>query len=288
MLQVARILSLGQRIVDFCESKDILYNSSMISNGVNLTFINAKDLMEVAKVKTVQITMDGYGEEHNRSRPMKNGDNSFEQISSNIDSIIEFFGVTLRINVSKENVDGLERLLEYIIDEKKWHLSNNFNLYIAPVTNCQEACDVDEAKMLRMSEFSELYSWFLKYLHNRECMNLILSKYPRKQSISCSAESVYSFVISPTGDLYKCLQDMGYLDRRIGNITKGVEFNETYFHYVASKIPGGCESCKALPLCQGGCLAQRMKNSNSGYCYVTKENIGPTLKTIYRIWENEK
>ena len=73
-----------------------------------------------------QITLDGSKEIHNRLRPHKVNNNSFEKIVDNLSGITEFvkkyYRIVLRVNITKDlvkNIDGFIEDLQYIRKNKK-------------------------------------------------------------------------------------------------------------------------------------------------------------------------
>lgn len=86
-------LSLGKR-----------YNADIVTNGYLLSIDVFRQLQKL-KVYTIQITLDGLAETHNKRRPHANTNNSFEQIINNLDTIIpikENTDISIRVNIDKK------------------------------------------------------------------------------------------------------------------------------------------------------------------------------------------
>lgn len=66
--------------------------------------------------------------------------------------------------------------------------------------------------------------------------------------------------------------------------------NNVFLNYVDTPTPDECNKCGFLPICQGGCLSERIKNNNEPYCYINKVTVNRILNKIYEIWSlsNEK
>ncbi len=79
--------------------------------------------------KSVQITLDGPKEIHDRRRPHKDGDSSYDVIMRNLKDNAHFFEhISVRINVDKTNEKSVPDLLKQLQDVPK-----NVRPYLAPV-----------------------------------------------------------------------------------------------------------------------------------------------------------
>ena len=115
-------------------SKLPLGHSSMVSNGYLLnrdicSFLNQK------KLNYLQITIDGNELTHNKTRILKNGKGTFEQIIKNIDLAVECMPdckIGIRTNIGKHNKEEYYEI--YDILSNRWK-NNNVSIYYAFVLN---------------------------------------------------------------------------------------------------------------------------------------------------------
>ena len=118
---------------------------TVISNAVNLESHYAKILTKYKNViSEIQVTIDGLKEIHDTRRIRKDGSGSFDTIVKSIDFLIrENIGVNLRVNVDKENISSIDKLV-YFIEEKRWLTRKHFSSYLSPVTDhkCTELRNV--------------------------------------------------------------------------------------------------------------------------------------------------
>lgn len=89
----------------FCEENNINYTSDIITNGLLLTLENFEILMK-CKIISIQITIDGPKETHDKRRITKDGKGSFDVIFNNLCKVIhsEIYSlykpkIILRINI---------------------------------------------------------------------------------------------------------------------------------------------------------------------------------------------
>ena len=77
----------------------------------------------------------------------------------------------------------------------------------------------------------------------------------------CGAISLNSFVIGPDGALYKCWNDIGYSERSIGNLEKGIKLTYKFVEWLSYDVVMDleCKDCSFFPVCYGGCAAYKYK-----------------------------
>lgn len=77
--------------------------------------------------------------------------------------------------------------------------------------------------------------------------------------------SLNSFVIGPDGALYKCWNDIGYSERSIGNLEKGIKLTNKFVEWLSYDVVKDqeCKDCSFFPVCYGGCAAYKNKICSS-------------------------
>ena len=90
--------------------------------------------------------------------------------------------------------------------------------------------------------------------------------------------SSYAFIIGPEGEIYKCWNDVGHIDRIIGNIADRQPTNKLrlyrYLNETSAFSDIKCKECNVFPICEGGCGHYRYRN--------TFENASFNLCTRYK------
>lgn len=216
---------------------------NVTTNGTEI--LEYSDFMHQGCISTLQITMDGMKEEHDKYRVSKKGHGSFDTIIKNIDAIInKNVNIRIRMNINKENTESSHQLKKMLT--KRYENKSNIHIYFAPIKG--EMCDF---------EYGD--DGFLHPLTNQ-----IQSDFQQKTIASlptgsfCSTTSkAGSFVFAPNG-IWNCWHDVGIEDKKILDYS---EFNlESSTHSRLPQFSEPCSSCKYLLLCAGDCLVENKGN----------------------------
>ena len=116
-----------------------------------------------------------------------------------------------------------------------------------------------------------------------------LASFPARSSSGCTACRQNAYVIGPEGELYKCWNDIGRPERRVGSVGRGCVGNPAL---VADYLVGAsylddpkCNRCFYLPVCDGGCPTVRLDNyltgSRKAVCSKFKNSLEALLEVHY-------
>jgi uncharacterized protein len=274
--------------IPFVKEKGVKIVADLTTNAYLLSEEVIKQLDKL-HISTIQITVDGLEETHNKRRPHIHNRDSFERIMNNISNLIKLqpdITIHLRVNVDNTNKDEFPILLRLF--NEKFGLSKNFQVYpgfVQDINACNtgSGCTLDTKNQLDFK-----LELFYKYGIN-------LGYYPFVRDNICMAQHVNSFVIDANGDITKCWLDIGRKDRAIGNINSKGFLNHTLFtKYLVACNPfydENCSSCKVFPICGGGCQHDRIENqyfsAHHNICTVYKDGLGELLYTHYLTKKNK-
>ena len=277
------------QIIDYITQRlseeGISYTSDMISNGLLFT----SDIVKKAQIdwhlKQVQITIDGPEEQYNR---IKNYDdfngNAFKQVIDNIIYLRDNTDivVSIRINISDDNIDYVEDLIEYLNANV---IGKNVSFYIKLIYQI-----ISNPELAKKDDIlNRYYDMLTKY--SKWDRHLILKK--RKLS-SCMTDNCSSVAILPNGTICNC-EHCG-TESYIGNInTIGFAKKEV----IESKINkmghnlDFCKKikCKLLPVCDkyNFCMPDK-RCANEETCEFANENFKIKLRytTDYYFYKLEE
>lgn len=280
------IYNLSKKFIDLCEEKEVTYTASIITNGVLLDVDTSVRLVNECKVLSAQITIDGMKDTHNKRRILISGKDSFGTIVNNIDNCHKGLQITIRVNVDRENLEDIEHLNKFFVEEKGW--GKNPAFYYAPVGKFNESCDVEETECLQGSEFASISFDYQRINYNNNPEVEKQRFFPRSRKTTfCAAESLENYVIDPEGYIYNCYHDVGKKEARTGDLRMNLQATEKYLKWLLLDLHEKCEKCEYLPLCQGGCGVHRL-NGEEPQCVFTYYNYKDTLKLAYEDYLREK
>lgn len=250
-------------------------------------------------VSRVQITLDGLHDEYNRIKNYTlNIPDPFEQIMENIElSISSGISVHLRVNYKSTDYSKVKETMEYLND--RFGHYEHLYLYGAPLDlpQIKGYSEFDEKEgdiflqvlddsLKNGYENDELNFASLKVSedYNPALGELMLAPFPA----NCFMVNKDRYVIDDAGLLYKCQKHLGKPQFSCGNVKDGPIKNDVYFHYVTEKLHDErCKECRMLPICQGGCNANRLLYGHKFACPPSKSIIEKLVLKYYHYIMNE-
>lgn len=260
-------------IKEICNKNEIGFVTSIITNGLLITPSMMKDL-ENLNCESIQITLDGPKESHDKRRVYKNGDGTFDKIIEKVKLVKDYEQLpnpVIRINIDKDNIENIESLLKYLKDNELDDCNYDFGIIKKTTAACasyQGTCFED----------SELAAVIDSLWDKMKELGFKVYERPQKKFIFCGLYKEASFTISPTGYLYKCWEHVSDPKHLIGEINSegGVEkWLYPYYDWMSHdplKIEE-CRECIYLPACGGGCGSISYGNYESYHkqgCFKTK------------------
>ncbi len=288
-----QIYKLSEEFINTCNTNKCTYSASLSTNGSLLDSDFVRDLDKL-KIKSVQITIDGPPEWHNKLRPFSSGKPSFDIIKNNIENFVEYDNnsyLVLRINVCDDSYNSVIDLLDIFSEKIRKRTSQLYFSYINP----------SEAKRYKkfVSSLDTDDYWELYYKAIAKGWPALPSEichiYDKDRFYYCpEADNINSFYIGPNGFLYKCSESFYPLDKEVvgtiddfGNL-KFTNFGDYLKFMIKSPFEKECKNCDILSMHVGGCRLLNFKGISQ--CVVSKDKyieraakfIFYKMKTKYR------
>lgn len=242
----------NSKVIDYIsnelETHGIGFYSTMSTNGIlcNKKIIaKAKSLWRMSKIR---ISMDGWGDDHNRRKRFLGDKDGFSTIIRNINNIIESgIILTIRLNIDRDNENSIERLADYLLS--RYRHVGNFNIY------CR--CLFDDISTNTAKDNPELMQRVLASRDRIEQKLLQSGKYDYEklspdgfQMYLCAAQDPRKIVITPSGGLCKC---ECFASDKVswGKIGEDMQDKHIYDYWNKNTdiCREKCKSCYFLPLC---------------------------------------
>ena len=254
---------LSEKFLAFTEEKGLEYIATIITNGV-LANEEIQNKLKKYRVWCVMATADGIGCMHDRTRPARNGEPTYDTIMENIEGFLDKdFAIDFRCVVDGKNCDScLERA-------KKFAHRDNINVVFNQLRNLT---DFDE-KDPRASEIQEVSP----EEHAKIALREFLNRDPnaddfkhmlRPLPVHCIANIDRGYVLDELGNAYKCTSMPGTDEFIMFNVCEPVESRKIDQELiakcnVANPMDDICRNCVVYPICKGGCSRTRI---HQGFC----------------------
>lgn len=259
MLYPEVCLDICRKCMDAADKSGKKFFASMITNGTLLEERTIKEL-SLLGMRRVQITLDGPPAVHDKARPFKNGQGSFEVIEENAKKASKYLLINIRVNIDRRFSKFEAAFLEHL---RSW--SKNIRIGVSPVRYDHDGrfCEMDRNREYIFRTFG--------YGFRNPKLNARIA--------GCGANRIKPSVIDTNGDLYRCWHEIGSDSEPVGNIaerSQSIGKKEVMSHLRWNSfnpyrtLP--CMDCKLLPSCAGGCPEQHLSNGRNR-CEMTEEQF---------------
>jgi uncharacterized protein len=237
---------------------------AVVSNGYHV--LDYLELMKQARIREVQITLDGTQPVHDSRRMLRGGTGSFDRIVEGVDALLELrIPVNLRMIVDKDNVNNLPELARFAIG-KGWTKSPLFKTALGRNYELHH-CQTNQTKLFsRIEMYQDIYKLAKDFPEILEfhrpafsIANFIFEngELPQPLFDSCSgAKTEWAF--DYTGRIYSCTATVGNVGDELGTFYPEVRLNEDLVEEWEDRDVIAIEACRECPVqlaCGGGCAA---------------------------------
>lgn len=247
LMHLPSICELSEFFIELCRSHGVRYISDITTNGVGLTAKTIHTLVHDCDVRRYMITIDGPKEIHDRRRIFPGGQGSFDIIWKNIIALSrEDVGITIRVTIDKENVDGIRDLIDLVAENMD---RNRVSMVFVRTHDFSFTPDDVRSTVFTNRQFAPVETDLILYAASKGIGEVPL---PHHAPLGgCLREA--DIVIGTDGEVYRCLDTIGEKKWITGCISDMVK-PQWYSEWLAwNPADGKCGSCRLLPLCSGGC-----------------------------------
>ncbi len=245
-----------------------------VTNGYALE--DYTSVLKKARIREIQVTLDGIASVHDKRRFLKGGGASFDKIVKGIDSCLQHdLPVNLRMVVDKENINALPEMAAFAIN-KGWTTNPLFKTQLGRNYELHHCQPTSEKLFSRISLYENIYDLVNIHPH-------ILAFYKPAYSISkflaengslpdplydacpaCKTEWAFDY----TGQIYSCTATVGKADESLGSFYPEVSRKEEMINEWENRdvtTISECSSCNMQLACGGGC-GSVAKNRTGSVC----------------------
>ncbi len=264
---------LADRLWAACQTRGVRMLINVITNGLLLT-PGMVERLNACGLNGIKITLDGDRDTHNRMRPLRGGQGTFDRIIRNIREISHLTKVSIGGNFDMETAESYPALLDFLAEQE--FADTLARVSFKPIIREKQAAKKglipltvvgSEGKPLNGACMTSAGTGV-----NRVCdtCNFVDEKMAflrdetKKRGFStsdgvhmgpCEIHHAHSHTIGPDGSLFACpgfageaLQSVGHIDGR----------QETYRSHALQQFERlsawkQCQDCAFIPVCAGGC-----------------------------------
>ena len=259
LLRMDTIGLISERLLRALGGSDVRYSAEITTNGVLLTRQVVRELCGW-NVRQCQLTVDVPGSKKldARGRPVLN-----RQLDRAAEAAADL-RIKLRVNISGDNEADFDGLYAALRARGLHKALDRIHLALVLPTECGG----DDCARLSLDDPGS-YQVFKREREKLRSMGFPLSEPVPTGSKPCGATCVDQHLIDPQGFLYKCLNDLGIVDRAYASVIPGRPVQPknllpwlTYDWFAHEE----CRACPLLPRCAGGCPHRRMRRYVNDCC----------------------
>jgi uncharacterized protein len=290
LLNLPVMYYLGDRLWQTTNASGVHMAVTIITNGLLLT-PEVVDRMKRCGLEGVKITLDGDRETHNRMRPLRGGQGTFDRIIENIRHAADRVRVAIGGNFDESSVEGYPALLEFLAQQDFADKLANVNfkpiirydkpalkgvLPLIPVSatgkplggTCMTAAGEGGNSSCDSCNFASDSMSFLR----EETRRHGFSTPDGVHNGPCHVHMQHAHTIGPDGSLYACPGFTGDLAQSTGHIDDRRDpiLEETRERFDRLNPWKECGDCAYIPVCAGGCVTAshtQLGNMNLPTCH---------------------
>ena len=268
---------LAERVHELCTKRGVDLAITMITNGLLLT-PEVVDRLLPYGLMGVKVTLDGDRDTHNRMRPLRGRQGTFDRIIDNVRRVADRIAITIGGNFDEASWESYPALLEFLRQQEFADKIAKINF--KPIIKAPEpqrpqgmipltlvstdkplagTCMTSAGAGARLSSSACDSCQFVD-----EKMSFLREETRRHGFYTpdgvhmgpCEIHRRHAYTIGPEGSLYACpgftgdaTQSTGHIDRR--EETWRAAASERFERLTAHKE--SCGDCSFIPVCGGGC-----------------------------------
>jgi len=275
LLNLPIMYALAERAYHATEARGVELYINIITNGLLLT-PDVVDRMLPYGLNGIKITLDGDRDTHNRMRPLRGGQGTFDRIIENVRQSAGKCRISIGGNFDESSVDSYPALLEFLSAQEFADklVKVNFKpivraeplqpkgiIPLIPVSaankplngTCMTAAGAGQGTTCDSCDFLDDKMSFLREETKKH-------GFPTPDGVHngpCHVHMQHAHTIGPDGSLYPCPGFTGQLATSVGHIDQRTDaIRETAREKFLRLSPWKeCGDCAFIPVCAGGCVA---------------------------------
>ncbi len=274
LLNIPVLYDLSDRLWEATQARGVRMMTSIITNGLLLSPAIVDRLL-TRGLKGIKITLDGDRSTHNRMRPLRGGQGTFDRIVENLRQVAGRVAISIGGNFDEQTAGSFPALLEFLREQDFADklVKVNFKPVIrteapapkgfVPLTlvnrdgkplggTCMTSAGAGGGKACDSCSFLDDEMTFLRDETRRH-------GFPTPDGVHngpCHVHVQHAHTIGPDGSLYACPGFTGELSQSTGHIDDRRDAQRESARERFDRLDPwkDCGDCAFIPVCAGGCL----------------------------------
>jgi uncharacterized protein len=306
LLNVPVMYAIAERMWEATQARNVPMFVNIITNGLLLT-PDIVDRMVPLGLNGIKITLDGDRDTHNRMRPLRGGQGTFDRIIENIRRVAGRCAISIGGNFDESSVDSYPALLEFLRQQTFADklVKVNFKPIFRPQSptpspqsprgfiplipvgksgdtlkgTCMTSAGAGGGTACDSCEFLDDKMTFLR----EETKRHGFTPHDGVHNGPCHVHKEHAHTIGPDGSLYACPGFTGQLADSVGHIDGRLDARRKAARERFNRLDPWkvCGDCAFLPVCAGGCVAAsyaQLGDMNTPTCH--KRSFESALVTL--------
>ncbi|HJZ74028.1 MAG TPA: radical SAM protein [Vicinamibacterales bacterium] len=274
LLNLPVMYELAERAWQMSAARGVPMFVNIITNGLLLTPEVVERMLPFG-LNGIKITLDGDRETHNRMRPLRGGQGTFDRIVENVRAVAGRVRIAIGGNFDESSVDSYPALLEYL---KQQDFADKLSrIFFKPIVRVEPVSAKGIIPLTPVAAKDALNGTCMTSLGSgagKACdsCNVLDDKltmlrdetrrlgFPTHDGVHngpCHVHKAHAHTIGPDGSLYACPGFTGQLALSTGHIDgRQDSWRESARERFLRLSPWKeCGDCAYIPVCAGGCVA---------------------------------
>src|SRR5438067_4780757 len=274
LLNLPVMYQLADRMWQATQARDIPMFVNIITNGLLLT-PEVVDRMLPYGLNGIKITLDGDKDTHNRMRPLRGGQGTFDRIVENVRKVAGRCRIAIGGNFDESSVDSYPALLEFL---KQQDFADKLSkVFFKPIVRAEPVSAKGIIPLTPIAAKDNFKGTCMTSVGSGagtacDSCNVLDDKlaflreetrrvgFPTHDGVHngpCHVHKAHAHTIGPDGSLYACPGFTGQLALSTGHIDDRQEsWRESARERFLRLSPWKeCGDCAYIPVCAGGCVA---------------------------------
>jgi uncharacterized protein len=274
LLNLPVMFEVAERMRAATRERQVPMFVNIITNGLLLT-PEVVDRMVPLGLNGVKITLDGDRHTHNRMRPLRGGQGTFDRIVENVRRVADRCRISIGGNFDERSVDSLPALLEFL---KQQDFADKLaKVFFKPIVRAQPVAPKGVIPLMPIAATDKLNGTCMTSVGSGagaacDSCNVLDDKmtflrqetrrlgFPTHDGVHngpCHVHKRHAHTIGPDGSLYPCPGFTGQLALSTGHIADPRDARRDAARDQFDRLAPwkACGDCAFIPVCAGGCVA---------------------------------